>query len=305
MEHRQLRYAVAVADAQSFSKAAALVHVAQSAISHQIAALESEVGFSIFERGHGYVRVTELGVEFIARARGIVRQLEALGNGQLRRDIEPSGELAVGFPGSLRSIAALAFARFRTSFPKVLLKVEQGTTAQLRDSLLSHRLDIALVSDIEKLPGLTSHKVAREQLYLVGPRESDLSEKTPLKATSLFRYPQIATPPLNSLRIVLDKAASKGRRGPPIVAEVTGTDMILDLVELGLGFTVLPGCAFQSRLAAHRLRAAPLERQFIGWVIAEVRGAPNATLASLLRAEILQTAAQQVELGAWRGAALP
>lgn len=299
-----MRYAIAVADAQSFSKAAALVHVAQSAVSHQIAMLEREVGFAIFERGQRQVRTTEVGVEFIARARGIVRQIEALSGGQLRRDDEPSGELAVGFPGSLRSLAAPALARFRQSFPKVLLKVEQGTTSQLRDALFDNRLDIAMVSDIEKLPGLSTQSLAREQLYLVGSRETDLSEKSPLKPASLFRYPQIATPPLNSLRIVLDKSVSRSRRKPDVVAEVTGTDMILDLIELGVGYSVLPGCAFWSRWAARRVRAAPVDGQFIGWVVAEVRDAPNAAAALRLRAELLSTASQQVATGAWPSASL-
>lgn len=303
MEHRQLRYAIAVADAQSFSKAASMVHVAQSAVSYQIARLEEEVGFAIFERSHRSIKVTEAGLEFVARARGIVRQIDALTSGKIGLPNEPAGELAVGVPGSLQTaLASPAIARFRERFPKVLLKIEQGTTSQLRDALFNHRLDIALVSDVEKLPGLNSYPLVREQLYLVGPRESDLRENVPVRAASLAKYPQIATPPQNSLRHILDRSVSRSCRKPTIVAEVTGTEMILDLIELGVGFSVLPSCAFCSRLAAHRVRVAPLDKHFIGWVIAEVRDAPNAVAASLLRDELFRAATERIGSKAWPGA---
>ncbi len=69
MELRQLRYFVEVADREHVSEAAENLHVAQSAISRQIANLEEELGVALFEREGRNIKLTKIGRQFLDHVR--------------------------------------------------------------------------------------------------------------------------------------------------------------------------------------------------------------------------------------------
>ena len=72
MNLKQLEYALAVADTGSFTRAAERCHVVQSALSHQVARLEAQLGVSLFERSSRRVRLTPAGEAFVLSARPAV-----------------------------------------------------------------------------------------------------------------------------------------------------------------------------------------------------------------------------------------
>ena len=69
MNLKQIEYALAVADTGSFTRAAERCHVVQSALSHQVARLESQLGTLLFERSSRRVRLTPAGEAFVLSAR--------------------------------------------------------------------------------------------------------------------------------------------------------------------------------------------------------------------------------------------
>src|ERR1700680_1524834 len=77
MEIHQLRYFCAVAETNSFSRAALRTHVSQPSLSQQILKLEDELGARHFDRLGRSVRLTEIGRTFLPRARAVLRELEA------------------------------------------------------------------------------------------------------------------------------------------------------------------------------------------------------------------------------------
>nr|BFE78253.1 hypothetical protein GCM10020093_008540 [Planobispora longispora] len=79
MELQQLRYVVAVAETSNFTRAAEHCRVVQSALSHQIAALERELGSRLFERTSRRVRLTPAGEAFLPAARSAWRPRTARG----------------------------------------------------------------------------------------------------------------------------------------------------------------------------------------------------------------------------------
>jgi DNA-binding transcriptional LysR family regulator len=78
VELRQLRYVEAVARHRHFTRAAEELHIAQSALSHQIRRLERELGAELFERTSRTVTVTEAGEAVAERARGILAQVDGV-----------------------------------------------------------------------------------------------------------------------------------------------------------------------------------------------------------------------------------
>src|SRR5437588_456216 len=95
MELRQLRYLVALADEQHFTRAAAREHIAQPALSQQIRRLEQEVGLALVERTTRRVTVTEAGQTLVARARRILSELDAA-NAEMQALAGRSGHAAHG-----------------------------------------------------------------------------------------------------------------------------------------------------------------------------------------------------------------
>ena len=76
MDVRQLRYVEAVARHRHFTRAADELHVAQSALSHQVRWLETELGVALFERTSRRVTPTEAGLAIAARARRVLVELD-------------------------------------------------------------------------------------------------------------------------------------------------------------------------------------------------------------------------------------
>src|SRR3954451_21581153 len=81
MELRQLRYLIAVADEQHFTRAAAREHVAQPALSQQIRRLEAELGLTLVERTTRRVAMTHAGELLVGRARRVLAEIDAAGGG--------------------------------------------------------------------------------------------------------------------------------------------------------------------------------------------------------------------------------
>src|SRR6201999_2096496 len=80
MQFRQLRYFVKVVEAGSFSRAAETVHVAQPALSQQVAQLEEELGLALLQRTARGVHPTAAGEVFYREASAILLQMEQLPN---------------------------------------------------------------------------------------------------------------------------------------------------------------------------------------------------------------------------------
>src|SRR5690554_4601167 len=120
MELRHLRYAVAVADVLSFTRAAERLHIAQPPLTQQIRALEAELGLELFHRTKRRVELTPSGRVFVQHARRILASVEEMTAASQRVHRGEVGRIAIGF---LSSIAFDYFPRviraFRSRFPDV------------------------------------------------------------------------------------------------------------------------------------------------------------------------------------------
>lgn len=99
MELRHLRYFVAIAEDLNFSKAARRLHVSQPPLTQAIQNLEKELGAKLFERTSRSVRLTDDGVFFLERARGILGQVTRAADDLRLRGSGKKEILRVGFAG--------------------------------------------------------------------------------------------------------------------------------------------------------------------------------------------------------------
>ncbi len=146
MNLKQLEFAVALAEEGNFTRAAERCHVVQSALSHQIAALEQELGTPLFERLPRQVRATAAGEAMLVHARQALASLR-----HLRADVaavsgEVRGLLAIGQISSLTGIDVVAMlAAFQQVHPQVEFQLRVDKSEDLIAQVQSRDLDVALV----------------------------------------------------------------------------------------------------------------------------------------------------------------
>src|SRR4051812_36040291 len=145
LDPRRLLIFRAVAREGSFSRAATVLHRSQPAVSHQVAALERELGAALLVRGRGGARPTPAGELLLAHAEALATRLELAGAQMDALVADTRRTLRVGgFPSALATIVPAAAAVLREREPGLELAVEEGTVTELEAAVRAGRLDAAV-----------------------------------------------------------------------------------------------------------------------------------------------------------------
>ena len=168
---RQLVYVEAVARHRHFTRAAEELHVAQSALSHQIRQLEGELGTELFERTSRRVVPTEAGEAVAARARRVVAELDGVRDeiDELRGLVR--GRVAIGalLPAGGIEVTTL-LARFREAFPGIEVALREGTAADMLALLEADELDAAFSLVAGELPErIAALRLSEEEVVAAYP----------------------------------------------------------------------------------------------------------------------------------------
>ena len=258
MELRQLRYFVAIASHGSLSQAATRLHVAQSALSHQLAQLEDELGAALFDRLPRGVTLTAAGRAFHAHAEAILRQVEAARASVHGDAATPAGKVIVGIPHSLSQALALPLLKaVRATLPLVELELTEELTGNLVPQLRAGQIDLALLFADGTLDEFRHLPLLDEELLLISP-----PAEAPLTAPDLaaaLRLPLILPAAPHGVRPIIEAAArAAGVAAPNVVAEISSISILRTSLLAGLGHTLLPPMPLQRELAEGRLSALPL-----------------------------------------------
>lgn len=240
MDLRRLEYFVAVAEAGSFSKAAAALVMSQPALSQQVAQLELEVGQRLLNRTGRGAEATEAGTALLGHARAILDLAERARADMRERQLTPSGRITIGLPPRVaHQMTADLVERFRAQFPDAAISVEEGLSVRLRESLIAGRLDVAVLYDPPATPLLNIETVAREPLILMS--STPLPPRVKLADVAARQLVMPRAP--NSLRQLLESEARPRGHLLKVVAEVDSIKTVMSLVARGVAATVLPASA--------------------------------------------------------------
>lgn len=270
MELRHLRVLLVLADELHFGRTAARLHLAQSAVSHTLRDLESELGARLLERTSRQVKLTEAGQSFLLYAREAVQVVDR-GVMAAREAHSGGGRLRI----RLLSAAALAkipqlLKRFQREDPLTMLEVREGTSARNLEALEGSFCDVAFVSraSARRLESVHAYLTFESSpLCVVVPTRHPLAK---LKAVALKelrgeRILSLERGDEPEVRSLLDeRLASAGAVQTAI--ELSHPQALLPLIAAGLGIALLP--AFVTRDAVHKVRAVPLAGAIKGGVIA-------------------------------------
>jgi DNA-binding transcriptional LysR family regulator len=247
---QQLRYAVALADAQSFTKAAVNEYVVQSALSQQLRKLEDELGVALFERTTRMVSPTPAGEALLPLMRQVLAGVERIKFDAQAISGTIAGRLTVGMmevPSESLDVAAL-MATFHTRFPEVTVTLRSGGSDLLIEAVRERKLDVAIVgSNLPRTAGrLTFTELFVEPLVAVLPAGHELATRDAVRLEELASLPFIDFPPGYGLRHETDRGfADVPRR---VAFEVTRVDEVIHFVRRDLGVALLPESVAASRV---------------------------------------------------------
>lgn len=239
MDFKQLSYFIRVAELESFTRASIALDIAQPALSRQVRMLEVELRQNLLVRNGRGVTVTDAGKVLLEHGRGVLHQMERLREELSRVRGSLAGRVALGLPPTLSKILTVPVTReFKRLMPEATLSISEGLSKSMLESLLSGRLDIALLYNAFPTPDIELRPVLQEELLLVQRRGKDTSTK-PVKLKEIGNYPLIIPSRPNALRMHVETALINLGVQPRIAMEVDGVAAILDLVADGMGNAVL------------------------------------------------------------------
>jgi DNA-binding transcriptional LysR family regulator len=233
IELRQLRYAVATADAQSFSRAAATLRVKQSTLSRRVLLLEERLGVKLFERTTRGAEPTENGRVVIEQARRIVTDVDNLQTTARNVSYGLQGRISVGYCTSLMSgNLKLAFADYLTRFPDVQFDGIESGPDKLLHGLQSRMIDVVVAPAGLEEPGLKTRSLWSERLMTVLLNDNPLMEKERIYWQELRREVFVVSsgglgPILGNL--ISARLTEQGFR-PNIIYQDTSLESVLSMI---------------------------------------------------------------------------
>ncbi|MBS1155285.1 MAG: nitrogen assimilation transcriptional regulator [Proteobacteria bacterium] len=274
MNLRRLKYFVKIVDIGSLTQAADVLHIAQPALSQQLATLEGEFHQQLLVRTKRGVTPTEAGQILYRHAQIILRQFEQAQSDVNNAGQSLSGQVSVGLaPGTAASALALPLLKaVRARHPAILLYLNENFGTTLSELVMNGRMDMAvLYAGKSVVHGLSFQPLLKEQLYLVAPRGTP-NLPVEIELAKLTDMNLLLPRPYNYLRKYVDEAFASQQLTAHVVAEIESAATLNSAVAAGLGATILPE-------SAARAMAASIQAQ-LSWIISPAIEVPLALCVS-------------------------
>lgn len=245
MELRQLTYFLTAVQTRSFRKAAEICLVAQPALSRQIAALEEELGVSLFTRAKQRITVTAAGNEFAIYARNVLEQLQQGQQAMVNRQEGIEGTITLGCVEPLATaFLPVMFQSFHQRYPRVRFDVRVLRTDDIMTLIEHEEVDLGLIFDPTVRPEVLVFKeLFRQSLHVLMPAQHPLAQKSHLSLTleEVLAEPLLLLRQTARLRRIIDRILlQRGMAVQPIV-EIDSLEGLKELVKQGSGITfILP-----------------------------------------------------------------
>jgi len=241
IEFRHLRTIRAIHQAGGLARAADLLHITQSALSHQIKGLEDQAGVELFVRRSKPMKLSAAGLRLLRVAERVLPEIEALedefsglregSSGRLHIAIECHACFEWLFP---------VLERFRKTWGEVDVDIRPGLAFDALPALQKEEVDLVVSSDPEDLPGISFKPLFDYEPVFVASSQHPLAQKPYVEAAD-FRDEVLITYPVDRSRLdVFTELLTPAKVEPKSIRQVELTAVILLLVASNRGVAVLP-----------------------------------------------------------------
>jgi molybdate transport repressor ModE-like protein len=312
LEVKRLRILKEVAEQGSFSAAADAMHMTQSAVSQQVAALERETGTVLLDRNRGNVRLTDPGEALISHADAVIARLD-----EAERELADiagmrGGRLRmVSFPTAGATLVVRAVARFGKTHPEVELALTEAEPEVSIPQLRAGDHDLALIYDYERVPlpelrDTERHFLLEERMQLALPKDHRLADRKRVRMEELVDDTWIVG--TSELRAT-DEAVVRTSAGfcrensieacrdagfePKIGFESDDYQVHQALISAGMGVSLVPELLLTGRnpgLSVVDIEEPPVRRVWALTRPAGTRGPATEAMLELLRGEAARLA---------------
>ena len=272
MELKQIESFVRVAELGSFTKAASALDQPQPLLSRHVRQLEVELHQNLLIRNGRGVSLTEAGMVMLEHGRGILHQValaqEELGS--VRGAL--AGKVSIGLPPSLSKLVTVPMTlAFRKTLPQAQLSLSEGFSVVMVESLRAGRLDMAVLYNPPPSPELEMTLLHEDALILIAGKKSTqnhLKLKPNMPLAALAELPLILPSRPNAFRLLIETEMLRVNCNPQIALEIEGLHAILELVNEGLGYAVLPAYTLKNfanpqNFTTHRVERPKLNSQLM------------------------------------------
>jgi DNA-binding transcriptional LysR family regulator len=281
METQNLKAFIAVAEHQSFSKAAEDLFITQPAVSKRIAALEMELDTPLFDRIGRQPQLTEAGRALLPRAKAVLLELDDAQRALNNLTGEISGKLSIGTSHhiGLHRLAPILRA-FTTQFPQVQLDIRFLDSEEGCNLVEQGVLELAIVTlPSADYPRLTLTEIWDDPLSLIASQEHPLAKgKSHKTVDELAKYPSILPARGTFTRNIIETAFSSCGHDLQVSMETNYLETIKMMVSIGLGWSALPDIMMDETIFGMKVDGIVLERK-LGTVVHKERTLSNAAHA--------------------------
>ncbi|MCC5956704.1 MAG: LysR family transcriptional regulator [Natronohydrobacter sp.] len=280
IEFRHLRTIKAIHDAGGLARAADLLNMTQSALSHQVKGIEEQAGVELFVRRSKPLKLSAAGLKMLRAAEDILPRVAALeeeftglrkgSSGRLHIAIECHACFDWLFP---------VLEQFRKAWPDVDVDIRPGLAFDALPALRREEVDLVVSSDPEEIEGVSFLPLFDYEPVFVAASNSPLAGREWIEAED-FRDQVLITYPVERTRLdVFTQLLTPAKVEPRAIRQVELTAVILLLVASGRGVAVLPDWVlrevrYHSDYVTKRLTSGGLTRRLYAAVRSEDSGKP-------------------------------
>lgn len=292
MELRQLQYFLVVADELHFGRAAEMLNMSQPPLTVAIKKLERELSVQLFERTTRSVKLTSAGQLFRDSLAPVLADLDRVVAEVSEVNTGLRGKLSVGFVSSASyTVIPEAVALFRARRPQVELLLRPVTTDEQVDLLVEGNLDVGILRDPTRLPGMDMEQIHTEPLVLALPASHPLTNLDVVAVEDIAGEDFVLYPYKHmSGFFSVVHSLFDGHERPRIVEQAIHQETILGLVAAGLGMSILPESVSRFQMPSVAFRPLATHPQSSLYM---ARGSANPAAAAFM--ECLREAQQQTD----------
>ncbi len=254
MQIRTLKTFCDVVELHSFSEAAKINHLTQSAVSQQISHIENEYGVRMIERAQRNLTLTPAGQVFYDACKEILQKLD-----DVRISINEISNIVAGTI-KLESIYTIGLhdlprfvQHFMSLYQDVQLHLSYRHAAEIYHDVLSNMAHLGVVAHPQKNRQLDVHPCWNEKLVVIAKPDNEFSLQSPCPINALEDVPYVAFERNIPTRKIIDRVFRKNHVQPKIVMTLDNIETIKRVVENGTGVSIVPENSIREELHAGKL----------------------------------------------------
>ncbi|AUX94310.1 LysR family transcriptional regulator [Mixta gaviniae] len=241
---RQLRVFVAVAQQGSFSQAGQAIGLSQSAVSHSIKELETEMGIRLLDRTTREVLLTDAGQQLATRLERLLEELnttllDARSFGQQR-----SGTVRVAASQTISAhLMPQCLAASQLNYPEIKVMLRDRPQQWVVQSVRNAEVDFGIVVGPLAADEFESQPILDEPFLLLCRQDDDLAQAEAIRWQMLNGRTLVLQDYASGSRVLIDEALRQQRVSAEIVQEIGHPTTLYPMVEAGIGISILPALA--------------------------------------------------------------